>query len=62
MLELLIEHLCEPTQSLCHCDHAFMLLAILPKPLSWQPLPFQIILFVQNKSQDLSLRQSFYQN
>jgi hypothetical protein len=40
----------------------FMLLAILPKPLSWQPLPFQIILFVQNKIQDLSLRQSFYQN
>jgi hypothetical protein len=39
-----------------------MLLAIFPKPLSWQPLLFQIILFVQNKSQDLSLRQSFYQN
>jgi hypothetical protein len=36
-----------------------MLLAIFPKPLSWQPLLFQIILFVQNKSQDLSLRQSF---
>jgi hypothetical protein len=40
----------------------FMLLAIFPKPLSWQPLPFQISLFVQNKSQDLSLRHSFYQN
>jgi hypothetical protein len=40
----------------------FMLLAIFPKPLSWQPLFFPIILFVQNKSQDLSLRQSFYQN
>jgi hypothetical protein len=40
----------------------FMLLAIFPKPLSWQPLLFQIILFVQNKRQDLSLRQSFYQN
>jgi hypothetical protein len=24
----------------------FMLLAIFPKPLSWQPLPFQTILFV----------------
>jgi hypothetical protein len=40
----------------------FMLLAIFPKPLSWQTLPFQIILFFQNKRQDLSLRQSFYQN
>jgi hypothetical protein len=40
----------------------FMLLAIFPKPLSWQPLLFHIILFVQDKSQDLSLRQSFYQN
>jgi hypothetical protein len=39
----------------------FMLLAIFPKSLSWQPLLFQII-FVQNKRQDLSLRQSFYQN
>jgi hypothetical protein len=38
------------------------LLAIFPKPLSWQPLLFQIILFVQNKRQDLSWRQSFYQN
>jgi hypothetical protein len=40
----------------------YMLLAIFSKPLSWQPLFFPIILFVQNKSQDLSLRQSFYQN
>jgi hypothetical protein len=40
----------------------FMLLAIFPKPLSWQPLLFHIILIVQDKSQDLSLRQSFYQN
>jgi hypothetical protein len=39
-----------------------MLLAIFPKPLSWQPLLFQLILFVQNKRQDVSLRQSFYQN
>jgi hypothetical protein len=39
----------------------FMLLAIFPKPLSWQPLFFQLILFVQKKRQDLSLRQSFYQ-
>jgi hypothetical protein len=40
----------------------FMLPAIFPKPLSWQPLLFHIILFVQDKSQDLSLRQSFYPN
>jgi hypothetical protein len=40
----------------------FMLLAIFPKPLSWQHLLFHIILFVQDKSQDLSLRQNFYQN
>jgi hypothetical protein len=38
----------------------FMLLAIFPKPLSWQPLLLHIILFVQDKSQGLSLRQSFY--
>jgi hypothetical protein len=31
----------------------FMLLAISPKPLSWQLLLFQIILVVQNKRQDL---------
>jgi hypothetical protein len=40
----------------------FMILAIFPKPLSWQPLLSHIILFDQDKSQDLSLRQSFYQN
>jgi hypothetical protein len=40
----------------------FMLLANFLKPLYWQPLLFLIILFVQNKRQDLSLRQSFYQN
>jgi hypothetical protein len=40
----------------------FMLLDIFPKPLSWQPLLSHIILFVQGKSQDLPLRQSFYQN
>jgi hypothetical protein len=40
----------------------FMLLAIFLKPLSWQTLLYQIISFVQNKSQNLSLRQSFYQN
>jgi hypothetical protein len=43
----------------------FMLLAIFPKPLSWQPLFFKkklIILFVQDKRQKLSLRQRFYQN
>jgi hypothetical protein len=40
----------------------FMLLAIFPKPLSWRPLFFQIILFIQDKRQDLSLRQSVYQN
>jgi hypothetical protein len=40
----------------------FMLLAIFPKPLSWQPLFSYIILFDQDKSQELSLRQSFYQN
>jgi hypothetical protein len=39
-----------------------MLLAIFLKPLSWQTLLYQIILFFQNKRQDLSLRQSFYQN
>jgi hypothetical protein len=40
----------------------FVLLATFPKPLSWQPLLSHIILFIQDKSQDLSLRQSFYQN
>jgi hypothetical protein len=39
----------------------FMLLAIFLKPLSWQTLLYQIIFF-QNKRQDLSLKQSFYQN
>jgi hypothetical protein len=40
----------------------FKLLAIPLKPLSWQPLLVQIIIFAQSKSQDLSLRQNFYQN
>jgi hypothetical protein len=62
-VELLVEHFGEPTQTLCPCGHAFiMLLAIFLKPLSWQTLLYQIISFIQNKSQDLSLRQSFYQN
>jgi hypothetical protein len=40
-----------------------MLLAIFPKTIILATSPFfQAILFVQNKSQDLSLRQSFYQN
>jgi hypothetical protein len=39
-----------------------MLLAIFPKTIILATSPFQIILFVQNKRQDLSLRQSFYQN
>jgi hypothetical protein len=41
----------------------FMLLANFLKPLSWQPLLFsKLFLFLQNKRQDLSLRQIFYQN
>jgi hypothetical protein len=63
MFEFLVGHYCEPTQSLCHCDHAFIYASsYFPKPLSWQPLLSHIILFDQGKSQDLSLRQSFYQN
>jgi hypothetical protein len=57
---LLIEHHCEPTQSLCPCDHALIYASsYFPKPLPWQPLLVQIILFVQNKRQDLFLGQVF---
>jgi hypothetical protein len=62
-VELLVEQYYEPTQSLRPCGHAFIYASsYFSKPLSWQPHLFQIILFVQNKSEDLSLRQSFYQN
>jgi hypothetical protein len=39
---LLVEQDCEPTQSLCPCDHAIIYTYIyFPNTLSWQPLLFQ---------------------
>jgi hypothetical protein len=63
-VELLVEQYCEPTQSLCPCDHAFIYASsyFSKTIILATSLFFQAILFVQNKSQDLSLRQSFYQN
>jgi hypothetical protein len=64
-LSLLVEQYGEPTQSLCPCDHAFIYASSYFSKtiiLATSPLDFQIILLVQNKRQDLSLRQSFYQN
>jgi hypothetical protein len=61
---LLVDHYCEPTQTLCPCGHAFIYASsYFSKTIILATSPFfQIILFVQNKRQDLSLRQSFYQN
>jgi hypothetical protein len=39
---LLVEQDCEPTQSLCPCDHAIIdTSSYFPKTLSWQPLLLQ---------------------
>jgi hypothetical protein len=56
MFELLVEQYCEPTQSLCPRDHTFIYTSSYFSKtiiLATSPL-FQIILFVQNKRQDLS--------
>jgi hypothetical protein len=60
MFELLVEQDYESTQSVCPCDHAIIYASsYFPKPLSWQPLLFQTILFIQKQEPRFTLKPSF---
>jgi hypothetical protein len=61
---VLIAHHCEPTQSLCPCDHALIYASsYFCKTIMLANSPFYSNYFIYpNKRQDLFLRQSFYQD
>jgi hypothetical protein len=60
---LLVEPDCEPTQSLCPCDHVISnATSYFAKALSWQPLLFQMILFFPKQQAKIYLeKKKFFQ-
>jgi hypothetical protein len=60
---LLVEHDCEPTQSLCPWDHVVKnATSYLTKTLSWQPPISKDLTSSKTKSQDLFERKVFKTN